>query len=96
MQGRPDVNGMRHAASQFRLKADRANTVSRRLDSQLSAMAFAGPAANQFRNAVAWEQHRLREIARLLVQAADVLNTSANRVELDPLGFYGAQGGSSS
>lgn len=95
MQTRPDAQGMRAAASQFRSKADRVATVSSRLATQLGSMTFAGPAADQFRSAVSWEQHRLKVIASALAQAADVLNQGAARVEADPLGFYGAQGGAS-
>ena len=92
MQGRPDAQGMRHAAAQFRSKADRVGVVVNRLDAQLASMSFAGPAADQFRGALSWERHRLWELVKVLGRAGEVLNEGAARVEADPLGFYGQQG----
>lgn len=80
---------MRHAASQLRSKAERTAAVLGRVDGQVSSMTFAGPAADQFRAVMGYERYRLGEIARILGQAADTLNDAANRVEADPLGFYG-------
>ena len=88
MQTRPDAQGMRHAASQFRSKAERVAAVISRLDVQLGSMSFAGPAADEFRAAVNADLARLREIRRILGQAADLLNSGAANVEADPLGFY--------
>jgi uncharacterized protein YukE len=86
---------MRHAASQFRSKGDRVAVVMSRLDSQLASMVYAGPAADQFRAAVNSERERLRQILNALTRVADVLNEGAARVEADPLGYYGAEGGGS-
>ena len=87
---RPDAQGMRHAAGQIRAKADRVAAVTRRLDAQVGSMVFAGPAAEHFRAVMQIERQRLGEIARALVNVADVLADAAAKVEADPLGFYGA------
>jgi uncharacterized protein YukE len=80
---------MRHAATQFRQKAERTGVVLSRLAAQVGSMSYAGPAADQFRASMQHEQNRLREIARVLNQVADILYEGAARVEADPLGFYG-------
>ena len=90
MNGRPDAQGMRHAASQMRSKVDRVSAVVNRLEAQVGSMVYAGPAAEQFRAAMEYERWRLREIARILGQAADVLTQGAASVEADPTGFYSA------
>lgn len=89
MQTRPDAMGMRHAAAQIRTKADRTFAVSGRVGRQVSSMGFAGPAANHFRLSMASEEDRLRQVAAILNQMADVLDQGAARVEADPAGFYG-------
>ena len=89
MQARPDAEGMRHAASQIRSKADRAAVVLSRLENQVDSMIYAGPAADQFRVAMNLERYRLREIVTALGRVTDVLNSAAARVDADPLGFYG-------
>jgi uncharacterized protein YukE len=81
---------MRHAASQFRSKADRVAVVLARLETQVDAMIYAGPAADQFRAAMSTERQRLREICTTLCRVSDVLNDGAARVEADPLSFYGS------
>ena len=88
MTARPDAMGMRHAASQLRTKADRVSAVHNRLNSQVAAMTFTGPAAQRFRNVMTAEMHRLREVARVLTDMAAALNQAATNVEADPLGFY--------
>ena len=88
MQGRPDAQGMRHAAGQFRSKGDRVAVVTSRLELQLGSMSFTGPAADEFRAAINGELGRLREITRILGQAADLLYSSAASVEADPSAFY--------
>lgn len=93
MPVRPDAQGMRHAASQFRSKADRVAIVLNRLNGQVNTMVYAGPAADQFRAAMDWERSRLAEIVTALGRVADVLNDAAAKVEADPLGYYGAGGG---
>jgi uncharacterized protein YukE len=89
MQGRPDAMGMRHAAAQLRNKADRTFAVSARVGRQVGSMGFAGPAANQFRSSMTSEADRLRQVASILHQMADLLDQSAARVDADPVGFYG-------
>ena len=93
MPTRPDAQGMRHAAGQFRSKGDRVATVVGRLEAQVAAMSFTGPAADEFRAAIDGEVGRLREVTRILGEAADVLNASAARVEADPIGFYSTGSG---
>jgi len=83
---------MRHAASQIRSKADRVGVVLSRLEAQVASMTYAGPAADQFRAAMADEMRRLTEASRILAQASDVLLRGAANVEADPLGFYGSGG----
>ena len=92
MAVRPDAQGMRHAAAQFRSKADRVAVVLNRLDGQMNSMVYAGPAADQFRAAMSSERNRLGEIIKVLGRVTEVLNEAAARVEADPLGVYGAQG----
>jgi uncharacterized protein YukE len=86
---RPDAMGMRHAAAQLRVKADRAAALHARLNRHVSGMTFAGPAADQFHVAMGVEQYRLREVSRILDQAAQGLDTAAAQVEADPTQFYG-------
>ncbi len=88
MQARPDAMGMRHAASQLRARADRVSAVHNRLNGQVAAMTFTGPAAQRFRNVMTAELERMRETARVLADAATTLNQAAINVENDPLGFY--------
>jgi uncharacterized protein YukE len=83
---------MRIAASQFGSKADRAAVVLSRLNAQVNSMVYTGPAADQFRAAMAFEMERLREIIAAIHRVVEVLNAGAAKVEADPLGFYGAQG----
>jgi hypothetical protein len=87
---------MRHSAGQFRSKGDRTALVASRLETQIGGMSFMGPAADELRAAINAELGRLREITRILGQAADLLNSAAANVEADPLGFYspGSGGGS--
>lgn len=89
MQGRPDAMGMRHAASELRVRADRVGAVVARLEARVPSMVFAGPAADRFRGQIAAEQARLREVMRILDEAADALMRGAAAVEADPTGFYG-------
>ena len=91
MQQRPDAMGMRHAASQLRSKADRAVAVSARVEHQVASMGFTGPAASQFRSAMAGEQDRMRRVAVELVRIAEALEQGAARVDADPAGFYGTE-----
>jgi len=79
---------MRHAAGQFRSKADRIAAVIARLESQLAAMSFTGPAADEFRAGMNAEVARLREVRRVFGEAVDLLNSGAANVEADPMGFY--------
>jgi uncharacterized protein YukE len=88
MQTRPDAQGMRHAASQFLSKRDRVAAVINRLERQVQSMSFAGPAADEFRAAIGAETARLRQIANILGQAADVLHSAAANVEADPVAWY--------
>lgn len=86
---RPDAMGMRHAASQIRSKSDRVAVLLGRIDRQTAAITYVGPAADQFRQRLAAERHRLREVQRILGELADALNQGAASVEADPAGFYG-------
>jgi len=85
---RPDAQGMRHSADQFRSKGDRTAVVTNRLEAQIGSMSFMGPAADELRAAINAELGRLREITRMLGQAAELLYSAAANVEADPLGFY--------
>jgi uncharacterized protein YukE len=79
---------MRYAASQFRSKAERVAVVVNRLDVQVGAMVYAGPAADQFRSKMSTERYQLQEVLTVLGRVADVLNDGASRVEADSLGLY--------
>jgi uncharacterized protein YukE len=91
-QQRGDAAGMRHAASQLRSKADRVAAVAGRLEGQVAAMSFAGPAAVQFRGVIGDQVRRQREAARILNEMAGALTNAAASVEADPVGFYGSGG----
>jgi uncharacterized protein YukE len=86
---RPDAMGMRHAASQFHSKAERTASVSARLDAQVGAMTYAGPAADQFRAAMNQIHNALAINSGVMRQLADALNSAAVAVEADPARFYG-------
>ncbi len=92
MQQRGDAAGMRHAASQLRSKADRVAAVAGRLEHQVAAMSFAGPAAAQFRGEITDQVRRQRELSRILDEMAGALTNAAVAVEADPVGFYGSGG----
>ena len=66
MQQRGDAAGMRHAASQLTAKAERVTAVAGRLENQVAAMSFAGPAATRFRSVVADQVRRQRDMSRVL------------------------------
>ena len=83
MTGRPDVEGMRSAATQLRGKVDRIATVLSRLDRQVASMTYAGPAADQFHVVMANERVQLLETTRILSETAGVLTRSASRAEID-------------
>jgi uncharacterized protein YukE len=92
-QPRGDAAGMRYAASQLRAKADRVIAVAARLEGQVAAMSFAGPAAVQFRGVIGDQVRRQREAARILNEMAAALSNGAAAVEADPIGFYNPGGG---
>jgi hypothetical protein len=94
MQARPDAAGMRYAASQIRVKADAVGAVIGRVDAQVGAMVFAGPAADQFRAGIAHERWRLTEVTRIMAEASALLTRAAAQVEADAVGFYQAGGAS--
>lgn len=83
---------MRFAASQIRAKVDRVGVVLARLDAELVSMTFAGPAADQFRAAMADQMRQLTEASKILARAADALIRGAANVEADPIGFYESGG----
>jgi uncharacterized protein YukE len=86
---RPDAMGMRQAASQFQSKADRAAALAARLEGHVGSMAYTGPAADQFRRAIAEINTCLKGNARVIRELADNLNTAAAQAEADPVRFYG-------
>lgn len=81
--------GMRHAASQLRSKAERVTAVANRLDADVAALIFTGPAADRFRGSMAREVQDLRTVARVMNDTAATLTKGAADVEADPAGFYG-------
>lgn len=87
MQPTAQAAGMRHAAAQLRAKAERVSAVMGRLDAQVGAMVYSGPAADQFRAVMAAERDGLTTARSVLGQAADLMDRAAARVESDPLGF---------
>ena len=95
MQTRPDAQGMRYAASQFRSKADRVATVMRRVDTQVGGMDYSGPAADKFRSEMRAQRSELQEALTVLGRVADVLNDGASRIEADALGLYANPGAGS-
>jgi uncharacterized protein YukE len=92
MQERPDAAGMRNGAAQLRAKADRVAAMLTRLETQVGAMTYTGPAADRFRRDMATRSQVSRETIRILGTAADLLNQGAAAVDADPTGFYGAGG----
>ena len=92
MQARPDAAGMRHAAAQLRAKSDRIAAVLNRLETQVGAMTYTGPAADRFRRDMAKRSQAYRETIRILGTAVDLLNQGAAAVDADATGFYGAGG----
>ncbi len=92
MQERPDAAGMRHAAAQLRTRSDRIAMVLNRLDTQVGAMAYTGPAADRFRRDMAVRSQAYRDSIRIIGTAIDLLNHGAAAVDADPTGFYSAGG----
>ena len=68
---------MRHAASQIGAKADVIAGLVGRLDTQVSAMTYAGPAADRFRAEGADQRARMLEVQRILRNCAEILNNAA-------------------
>ena len=91
-QQRGDAAGMRHAASQLRARADRAAAVAGRLENQVAAMSFKGPASARFRAVIADQVSRQRQASRLIGEAAGTLTQAAASVEADPIGFHSPGG----
>jgi uncharacterized protein YukE len=91
-QQRGDAAGMRHAASQLRAKADRVSAVAGRLENQVAAMSFQGPASARFRSVIADQVSRQRQASRILGEMAGTLTQAAAAVEADPIGFYSSGG----
>lgn len=93
MNTQPAAAGMRHAATQLRSKSDRVATVLSRVNAQVAAMTYAGPAADQLRAAMSHEQSAMKESVRILGEAADIMDRGAARLEADPLAFGAAWAG---
>lgn len=89
---RPDAAAMRNAAAQVRARSERISAVASQVDSTVSSMTYAGPAADQFRSTIEVQQGLLRQAASIMAQLTDILNRGAAQVEADPLGFYQAGG----
>jgi uncharacterized protein YukE len=76
-----DAAGMHHAAAQISAKADQLAGLVRQLDSQVSAMTYAGPAADRFRADVAVHRGNLVETQRMLRNTAEILIQAAVSAE---------------
>jgi hypothetical protein len=76
-----DPAGMRLAAAQLRLRAERMTVLAAQVDQAVAAMTFAGPAADRWRPGVDDQSARMRTAAARLDQAADTLTREAAVVE---------------
>ena len=84
MEPTPDIEAMNAVAAGLRQRAATLATVSNRIDSQVAAMIYAGPAADQFRaNAAERRQRLVRAIGELEV-AADTVSRAAATAAAQP------------
>jgi uncharacterized protein YukE len=75
--GAGDAAGMRHAAAQIGAKADLIVGLVRQLDAQVSAMTYAGPAADRFRAEVADQRANMLQTQGILRNCVEILNNAA-------------------
>ncbi len=76
-----DPASMRAAAAQLRLRAETLTAIAGQVDSGVAGMTFAGPAADQFRAAIAGGNTNLRAVCGRMVATAETLVRHAAIVE---------------
>lgn len=83
-----DAEGMRRGAAKLRRRAADLTAINARLDGQIAAMAYAGPAAERFRADIANTRNSITVGAGYLQQLADILtrNAAATEAGLRPSG----------
>ena len=81
-----DAAGMRHAAAQLQSRAERIGGVINRLDAQVAAMTYAGPAADRFHASIAEHRAVLANTQGILRGAADTLVQGAANAEAQTWG----------
>jgi uncharacterized protein YukE len=77
MLPKPDVDAMVAVAATMRQRADTLGSVSFRLDAQVKAMLYAGPAADQFRSNMTERRQRLAKVIAELQSTADTVTRAA-------------------
>lgn len=77
----PDVDGMRRTAALLNERAANLGAMGARLDAQVAAMVYAGPAADRFRADVALRRQQIGTAAGELQTLADTLTRSAMAAE---------------
>ncbi len=78
-----DPASLRSAASQLRREADVVATSARSTSQRVAAMAYAGPAAEQFRTGIATAGSNAEQIAARLLDLAAWLDTCAYQAEVE-------------
>ena len=76
-----DPDGMRRAAAKLRARAANLKGIAARLQSQVSGMVFAGPAADRFRSTVALRCQGILGAAAEMDKLADTFTRTAMSVE---------------
>ena len=79
----PDIQAMNAVATNLRQRAGTLTTVSARLDAQVAAMVYAGPAADQFRANAADRRQRLARAVAELEGLSAVVTRAALSAEAD-------------
>jgi uncharacterized protein YukE len=77
MQPTADVDAMNAVAGSLRQRAGTLGSVSFRLEARVSGMAYAGPAADQFRSNMAERRQRLSRVTAELHAAAEMVARAA-------------------
>ncbi len=86
-----DPAAMRSVASMLRMRAETLAEVAARIDSQTTALAFEGPAAEEFRAAMVTRRQTAEGVVNQLLSLSDYVLRAAAEVEQQQLMAGGSQ-----